>query len=70
MLGFSKKTAWFVCHRIRESFRETDPDMLGGEGKTVEMDETFVGGTSKRTSIAASANTKARAASAKRPSIL
>lgn len=23
MLGVSKKTAWFLCHRIRESLRET-----------------------------------------------
>jgi transposase-like protein len=47
LLGLSKKTAWFVCHRIRESLRETNPDMLGGEGKTVEMDESFVGGLEK-----------------------
>jgi len=47
LLGLSKKTAWFMCHRIRESLRETKPDMLGGEGKTVEMDETFVGGLEK-----------------------
>lgn len=25
MLGLSKKTAWFVCHRIRESLRGTNP---------------------------------------------
>jgi transposase-like protein len=47
LLGLSKKTAWFLCHRIRESLRETDPGMLGGEGSTVEMDETFVGGLEK-----------------------
>ncbi len=47
LLGLSKKTAWFVCHRIRESLRETNPDMLGGEGKTVEIDESFVGGLEK-----------------------
>lgn len=47
MLGLSKKTAWFVCHRIRESLRETNPDMLGGEGKTVEIDESFIGGLEK-----------------------
>jgi transposase-like protein len=44
MLGLSKKTAWFVCHRIRESLRETKPDMLGGSGMIVEADETYVGG--------------------------
>ena len=47
MLGLSKKTAWFLCHRIRESLRETNPDMLGGEGEIVEIDETFVGGLEK-----------------------
>ncbi len=47
MLGLSKKTAWFLCHRIRESLRETNPDMIGGEGKTVEIDESFVGGLEK-----------------------
>ena len=47
MLGLSYKTAWFLCHRIRESLRETNPDLLGGEGKTVEADETFVDGKEK-----------------------
>jgi len=47
MLGVSKKTAWFLCHRIRESLRETKPEPLGGEGKIVKFDETFVGGKEK-----------------------
>jgi transposase-like protein len=47
MLGLSKKTAWFLCHRIRESLREINPEMLGGEGKMVEIDESFVGGLEK-----------------------
>ena len=47
MLGVSKKSAWFLCHRIRESLRDTRPDLLGGEGKTVEADETYVGGKEK-----------------------
>ena len=47
LLGMSKKTAWFLCHRIRESLRETNADMLGGEGKTVEFDETYIGGKEK-----------------------
>ncbi len=47
LLGLSKKTAWFLCHRVRESLRETYPDMLGGDGKTVEVDESFVGGLEK-----------------------
>src|ERR1700737_920682 len=47
LLGVSKKTAWFLCHRIRESLRETHPGMLGGDGKMVEIDESFVGGLEK-----------------------
>jgi transposase-like protein len=47
MLGLSKKTAWFLCHRIRESLRESAPALLGGEGSTVEADETYVGGKEK-----------------------
>ena len=45
MLGLPYKTAWFMAHRIREGMRELHPTgPLGGEGKTVEMDETYVGG--------------------------
>ena len=48
LLGLSKKTAWFVCHRIRESLRESKFDEpLGGPNKVVEADETYVGGKSK-----------------------
>src|SRR5580698_3606034 len=34
------KTAWFMEHRLREAMRELNPTKLGGEGKTVEFDET------------------------------
>src|ERR1700683_464441 len=45
LLGLSKKTAWFVCHRIRESLRVTAPTApLGGQNKVAEADETFIGG--------------------------
>jgi transposase-like protein len=45
LLGLSKKTAWFLCHRIRESLRETKPEApLGGQNKVVEADETYIGG--------------------------
>jgi transposase-like protein len=48
MLGFgSYRTAWFMAHRIREGMRETNPSPLGGKGKTVEIDESFVGGLEK-----------------------
>jgi transposase-like protein len=46
MLECSMKTAWFLTHRIREAMKEnrgifTPP--MGGAGKTVEVDETYVG---------------------------
>jgi transposase-like protein len=45
LLGLSKKTAWFLCHRIRESTRGTKLDIkLGGHNKVVEADESYVGG--------------------------
>ena len=47
LLGLSKKTAWFLCHRIRESLRVTGAAPMGGEGKQIEADETYVGGREK-----------------------
>jgi len=47
MIGVTYKTAWFLCHRIRESLRETHTDQLGGEGVVVEADETYIGGKDK-----------------------
>jgi transposase-like protein len=46
MLGFgSYRTAWFMAHRIREAMKEgvASSGPLGGEGKTVEADETYIG---------------------------
>lgn len=43
-LGVTYKTAWFMCHRIREAMSEHSPASMGGEGRTVEADETVVGG--------------------------
>lgn len=48
MLGLPYKTAWFMAHRIREGMRDLNPTgPLGGNGKTVEFDETYVGGKEK-----------------------
>lgn len=48
MLGVSYKSTWFMMHRIREALRDgTFPGALGGEGKIVEADETFIGGKEK-----------------------
>jgi transposase-like protein len=43
-LGVTYKTAWFMAHRIREAMNPAAPGPLGGEGKVVEVDETYVGG--------------------------
>ena len=44
MLGLgSYRTAWFLAHRVREAMFDRDPEPLGGKGKTVEVDETFIG---------------------------
>ena len=48
MLGVSYKTAWFIGHRIREACKASaGATPLGGEGKVLESDETFVGGSKK-----------------------
>jgi transposase-like protein len=44
MLGVTYKTAWFMTQRIREALREGSFGPLGGGGKIVEADETYVGG--------------------------
>jgi hypothetical protein len=44
MIGVTYKTAWFLCHRIREAMKDTDNQPLGGYGKTIEADKTYVGG--------------------------
>ena len=46
MLGVTYKTAWFMCHRIREAMKQ-DTGPMGGSGRTVEADETYVGGKGK-----------------------
>src|SRR5438067_2212960 len=43
-LNVDYKTAWFLEHRIRECMDEDDHGPLGGEGKIVEADETFLRG--------------------------
>jgi transposase-like protein len=43
VLGITLKSAWFLSHRIREAMRDGELDILGGEGKIVEADETYYG---------------------------
>jgi transposase-like protein len=46
-LGLTQKSAWFVLHRLRLALQESSLVRLGGSGKTVEVDETFIGGLSR-----------------------
>ena len=43
-IGVSQPTAWFMLHRIRESWQHEDKDFFDGP---VEVDETYVGGLGK-----------------------
>lgn len=42
MIGVTYKTAWFMCHRIREAMQE-DGGIMGQGGGAVEIDETYWG---------------------------
>ena len=43
-LDVQYKTAWFMMHRIREAMRDgARLPPMGGDGKVVEVDETFIG---------------------------
>ncbi len=39
----SYRTAWFMAHRIREAMLSNDTSPMGGDGGSVEADETFYG---------------------------
>lgn len=43
MLSCSMKTAWHLTHRIRLAMTDDRLPPMGGEGKTVEADETYFG---------------------------
>jgi transposase-like protein len=43
VLECTYKTAWFLAHRIREAMRADHSTPMGGNGKTVEIDETYIG---------------------------
>ena len=48
MLGVTYKTAWFLCHRIREAMDgAVGAGPLGGPGAVVEADESYVGGKAR-----------------------
>lgn len=43
-LGITQKTAWMLCHKIREMWQMPVKRTLSGE---VEVDETYIGGTER-----------------------
>jgi transposase-like protein len=42
-LSIGYEAAWFMAHRIREAMRLGGLTPMGGGGKTVEVDETYIG---------------------------
>ena len=52
MMDVPVKTAWFLCHRIREAMGGDDQGPLGGHNKVVESDETVIGGKAKNRAFA------------------
>lgn len=55
-IGVTQKSAWFMLHRIRLAMADSSFTKIGGEGSTVEIDETYVGG--KLSNISASRRRK------------
>lgn len=47
-IGVTYKTAWFMMHRLREAMKDIAPAPMGGEGQSIQADETYYGNTSKR----------------------
>lgn len=47
MLQCSMKTAWHLTHRIREAMKDGGLEPLGGAGKVLEADTTYIGGKEK-----------------------
>jgi transposase-like protein len=46
-LGITQKSAWFVLHRLRLALQNGSMEKLGGIGKEIEVDETFIGGAAR-----------------------
>jgi transposase-like protein len=69
-LGISYKSAWFMCHRLREAMRSGGLlPPIGGTGKTVEADETYFG-TIPKAEIMPSHGKPGRRAGIRRPAIV
>jgi transposase-like protein len=51
-IGVTQKTAWFMDHRIRLALQSGSLNKIGGQGREVEADETFIGGKARNMHIA------------------
>jgi transposase-like protein len=47
-IGVTYKTAWFMAHRIREAMRDISGEKIGGPGKIMEANETYIGGKPRK----------------------
>ncbi len=59
-IGVAYKTAWHLCHRIRKAMEELNSEPLGGQGKVIEIDETFLGGKKLGKGVKAAKDAKIR----------
>ncbi len=57
-IGVAYKTAWYLCHRIRKAMEELNAEPLGGQGKIVEVDESYLGGRITRRGVKAAKDAK------------
>lgn len=46
-VGITQKSAWFVLHRLRLALQKGSMLKLGGGGKEIEADESFIGGAAR-----------------------
>lgn len=60
-LGITYKSAWFMCHRIREAMSDPSPAPVGGDGKIVEADEMYHGKRERPAEISRQAKHQRRA---------
>jgi transposase-like protein len=55
MIGTNYETAWFLFHRLREAASGVGASIfLGGNGKEIEVDESYIGGKARNKALARS----------------
>src|SRR5438270_10996819 len=59
-LGVTQKSAWFMMHRIRLAMQTKSFLKMGGSGKAIEVDETFIGGKARNMHKSRRIKTKVR----------